>query len=245
MVILVTGWSQAAALDATNNWWGAASGPSGDAVSVNVDYRPWLLEEAVFDEEGNLTTDTYDQTIALTEAGQWALVSAPTLLSEAPAVVDDAVAGVVALLVYDGTLSNPFNSPDVNDTDIVKPVSAFYAKTTNKGGVGFKYAVIGSPTNTSKQLSEGWNLVGTNKNALAKDELSSIKDTPTVAGMVTLFVPDTYNSRKDFGHEVWEGDSDRDLNASPIETELPTKDLSEYDGYWVFMNAAKAFVKNL
>lgn len=35
-------------LDATNNWWGDASGPSdvglgtGDAVSANVDYEPWL-----------------------------------------------------------------------------------------------------------------------------------------------------------------------------------------------------------
>ena len=34
--------------DATNNWWGDASGPSGvghgtgDAVSANVDYDPWL-----------------------------------------------------------------------------------------------------------------------------------------------------------------------------------------------------------
>lgn len=36
-------------LDATNNWWGNASGPSGvgpgtgDAVSDNVDFKPWLL----------------------------------------------------------------------------------------------------------------------------------------------------------------------------------------------------------
>lgn len=35
-------------MDATYNWWGHASGPSGegpgtgDAVSANVDYCPWL-----------------------------------------------------------------------------------------------------------------------------------------------------------------------------------------------------------
>jgi hypothetical protein len=39
-----------ALLDATNNWWGAADGPggagpgSGDAVSTNVDFDPWLVE---------------------------------------------------------------------------------------------------------------------------------------------------------------------------------------------------------
>jgi len=38
-------------LDATLNWWGHASGPSsvglgtGDAVSANVDFEPWLMEE--------------------------------------------------------------------------------------------------------------------------------------------------------------------------------------------------------
>ena len=43
-----------AVLDAENNWWGAADGPgspagpgSGDGVSINVDFDPWLTEAAV------------------------------------------------------------------------------------------------------------------------------------------------------------------------------------------------------
>ncbi len=227
-------------LDARNNYWGAASGPADGTITGNVDYRPWLLEEVAFDSEGNLTTETYDETITLTEADQWALVSAPTLLSETPAVVDDE-AGTVALLVHDGA---GFNAPTVSDADIVKPVSAFYVKTTNKGGIGFNYAVIGAPTNTSKQLNAGWNLVGTNNAGAVQNEFSSIQNTETAAGMVTLFVPDTYNSRKDMGYASWDVDANQDLNANPI-TALPGNNLSKYDGYWVFMNAAKAFVKNL
>jgi hypothetical protein len=49
----------APAVDAESNWWGDASGPSGqgpgtgDAVSTNVDFEPWLMEE-----DGTETTET-------------------------------------------------------------------------------------------------------------------------------------------------------------------------------------------
>lgn len=232
--------SAIASLDAINNYWGAASGPSsvgvgsGDAISSNVDYRPWLLEE-----DGT----TYDQTLALTEADGWTLVSAPQLLSEAPAVVSDDE-GSAALLVYEG---GEFVSPSEFSEDLKKPVGAFYAKTENKGGVGFKYAESG-PASTSKDLTVGWNLVGTNNAGTAQNEFSSIQNTGTDAGMVTLFVPDSYNSKKEAANSdfytAWGEDANHDINANPI-TNLPENNLSIYDGYWIFMNAAKAFVKNL
>jgi len=175
----------------------------------------------------------FNATIALTEAGKWALMSAPTLLSEAPTVTDN-LGGAVALLVY---RNGAFVVPSEGDDELVNPLSAFYVKTTSTGKVGLKSATISSPTQVSKQLSAGWNLVGTNNNGSAENEFATLQ--PEI---VALFVTDTYNSRKDFGYMSW--GLDAQYNANPI-TALPDNSLSAYDGYWVFMNAAKAFVKNL
>ncbi len=182
----------------------------------------------------------FNTTVALTQAGQWALISAPTLLSQAPTVTDDE-SGAIALLVY---RNGAFVVPSAGDEELVNPLNAFYIKTTSTGKVGLKFTTVGSPTQVSKQLSAGWNLVGTNNPGLAENEFSSIQNTPTNAGMVTLYVPDTYNSRKDTGYNSWGENANHDLNANPV-TALPDDNLSEYDGYWIFMDAVKAFVKNL
>lgn len=59
-------------LDASNNWWGDSSGPSGvgsgsgDAVSANVDYDPWTGAEIENSKTGSVTDGTLD---AKAEAG--------------------------------------------------------------------------------------------------------------------------------------------------------------------------------
>ena len=228
---------------AVNNFWGKASGPGGtvgvgaggDVVqdSGTVTFRPWLLEAG---------GATFDETIVLTtDPGDWTLFSAPQLLSAAPTVKDDA-AGTVSMLAF---VNGAFISPGATfDADVVKPVNAFYVKATNLAGIGFNFASPTSPGQTSKALIAGWNLVGTNSQALAEDELSSIQNTSQVGGVVTLFVPDTFNARKDLGHIDWTTNGDRDLNANPI-TALPNTNLSTRDGYWVFLNAARIFSKQL
>lgn len=179
-------------------------------------------------------TINFNATIVLTEAGEWALISAPALLDEAPTVTDND-SGVVALLVY---RNGAFVIPSEGDDELVNPLSAFYVKTTNAGEVGIKFATISSPTQVSRQLSAGWNLVGTNNDGSAVNEFSSIQNIGQNGGMVTLFVPDTYNSRKDTGYTPWGEDANQNLNANPI-TALPdNNNLSKYDGYWINMQAA-------
>ncbi len=206
-------------LVAKDNWWGKASGPSGtgvgggDSVSTNVTYRPWLLEAG---------GPTFDETIVLTDKGEWTLFSAPQLLSVRPTIKDDA-AGIVSILAFvNGDFIGPLD-PAFNG-DVVKPVSAFFVQATNLAAIGFNFADPTSLDQTSKALIAGWNLVGTNSQASAKDELSSIQNTSQVGGIVTLFVPDTFNARKDKGHIDWSDEGDRDLNANPI-TALPGKEL--------------------
>lgn len=244
-VVAVTNFANALTLNATNNFWGKASGPggigNGDGGNIvqntgTVTFRPWLLVQ-----DGG----TFDETIVLkTSPGDWTLFSAPQLLSATPTVADDA-AGTVSMLAYVG---GGFITPGsaLFDADVVKPVSAFFVKATSKAGIGFNYDLPTSPALTSKQLTAGWNLVGTNNTALAEDELSSIQSTPFASGLVTLFVPDTFNdsARKDKGHIDWTADGDRDLNANPI-TGLPSKSLSDLDGYWAFLNSTRDFSKQV
>ncbi|MEE9248048.1 MAG: hypothetical protein V3U79_05050 [Dehalococcoidia bacterium] len=241
----LTNLNDTATVIAVDNFWGKASGPGG-TVGVGaggevvedtgtVTFRPWLLEAG---------GATFDETIVLLSVpGDWTLFSAPQLLSATPTVKDDA-AGTVSMLAF---VNGAFISPGATfDADVVKPVSAFYVKATNLAGIGFNFALPSSPGQTSKALIAGWNLIGTNSQALAKDELSSIQNTPQVGGILTLFVPDTFNdsARKDKGHIDWVGDGDHDLNANPI-TALPATNLSKLDGYWAFLNVARTFSKQL
>jgi hypothetical protein len=60
--------STAPTVDATVNWWGDASGPSGvgpgtgDAVSANVTFQPWLYAEVVASKTETVTNGTVDAT---------------------------------------------------------------------------------------------------------------------------------------------------------------------------------------
>ena len=233
-----------AAVDAKNNFWGKASGPGGTGVgdggdiveSGTVAYRPWLLSDS---------GSSFTETIVLTVLGEWVLISAPRALDEVPIVVDDG-GGTVSMLAY---VNGAFVSPGAAfNADVVTPVSAFFVKATNLAAIGFRSGGITPPAQTAKQLTVGWNLVGTNFAGTPQNEFSSIQDTSQAAGMVTLHVPDTQNARKEaaFYSDAWNiaGNVDHDLNASPI-SELPTTLLAVYDGYWVFMTGVRTYSKQV
>jgi hypothetical protein len=130
------------------------------------------------------------------------------------------------------------------EEEIVKPLTAFYVTASSKALVGFNFARITAPVETSRSLDSGWNLIGTSVPGKAGDELVPIQITSTNGGMVTLHVPNSANGKKAFGHENWELDGDRDLNANPI-TRLPDRNISILDGYWAFLNSPRTYSKLL
>ena len=83
-------------------------------------------------------------------------------------------------------------------------------------------------------------MVGTNDDGLAVNEFATLQPEWTA-----LYVPDTYNSRKDTGYVSWGDDGNDQFNANPILDAVPDRNLSVYDGYWIHMNAAKMFTKNI
>lgn len=230
-------------IDATNNWWDNASGPThattnpfgiGDAVSDNVTYNPWQLAKVNIEEvaEGILPT-TYDKTLALKDG--WTLIS-----------VDKAVAAeaiwvgtnpLVVELAYKYTPTSGFVS-EVTTADL-EPLTAIYVLTKGGGGVGIKYAEVGDPPLPySKELEAGWNLIGVpsmGEGTETDDILSPLRyvtaGTQQVIGLTTLVSQEDYNQ---FGVGFYD--------ATLTETDwTKLKVLNPFDGYWAYMEAADTF----
>ena len=209
-----------------------------------------LSAEVPFLDDGNphvsrldLTGTGPDQLIALSNPGEFAVLSAPTLLSQVPTIWPVDPAGSSLIMIYSDNQFLILGEPGF-DEEVVKPLTAFYVTASSDALVGFRFAQITGSVETSRSLDPGWNLIGTNTPGRAQDELAQIANTPTDAGMITLHVPNAANGKKAFGHEDWGSDGDRDLNANPI-TALPGRKLSELDGYWVFLNGPRTYSKIL
>jgi hypothetical protein len=185
----------------------------------------------------------FDLVVELPNPGKFALVSAPTLLSQIPTIEQDDPAGSSLIMVYANNQFLIFGEPGF-DEEIVKPVTAFYITASSNATVGFNFAPISAPSQTSRNLDSGWNLIGTNFPGPVQDELSQIQNTQTNAGMITFHVPNAANGNKNPGYQDWESDGDRDLNSNPI-TVLPDRNLSDLDGYWAFLDGSRMYSKLL
>lgn len=175
--------------------------------------------------------------LALAAPGQWAVFSAPKKLSS----IAIAAADVDAILSYDAAAGQFTQIASLADPALLNPLNAFYIKPNKVTAITFTYAVSAAPELLTKNLSKGWNLVGTNNAGLAKDEFSSIQTAPGVAGMITLNAPQTENARKSIFAD-WALSADKDLNANPV-TDLPPITVSPYDGYWVNVGGPMVFSK--
>ncbi len=228
-----------AELDAENNWWGNASGPIpnvavlyisyGDKVSTNVDYQPWLLEEVV---SGEPLPETFDKTLALKDG--WTLVSTNKAVAANTTWVGTTLEYKYALDPVSGELD--FLDPTV--TDLV-PVSALYLKTAGGGGVGIDYSTS-APGVSGKMLLTGWNLIS---GATTDTEIpaSAILSPLAVVAIGEDMGPGLATFASQGGYNQY-----APSRFIPTLTEAGWNALSEFplnpfDGYWVYMNAAKSF----
>ena len=148
---------------AINNWWGAASGPSGDQLGAGDEilfagtgtpppfeiHRLWLLSDPIPSGQTAAVTmilenqgavETFDETLVVTpeaaDVGEWGLFSAPRV-SETPTAKADLGVNVISMLGHrpDIDPSLPFVSSGIPafDDDAGKPVSAFFVRVTNPG----------------------------------------------------------------------------------------------------------------
>jgi len=220
-------------LDATNNWWGNASGPQpdeavytsyGDKVSTGVDYNPWLLAEG--------STTYYDKTLALKDG--WTLISTDKAVATGAWVGTNPLAvglsETAMALKYTYTPIVGFVPAELTD---LEPLTAIYVLTKGGGGVGFNYAEGGDPAFYSKELEAGWNLTGVpDIEATTGAILSPLRyvtvGTQQVIGLTTLVSQGDYNQFSNSFHLATFTDTDWD--GLPL--------LYPFDGYWANMEAA-------
>jgi len=108
----------------------------------------------------------------------------------------------------------------------IKPVDALYVKTTdNDGWVGLNYSTTASPGASIKNLVAGWNLISSANITTADIEVGEQQG----VGLATLVSQGTYN----INTADWYVDATTWANV--------TGTMNPFDGYWVYMNAAKSF----
>jgi len=226
-------------LDATNNWWGNASGPveAGQGYTAygneivgtgDVIYNPWLLEPV----EKNVEIKTYDKTLALKDG--WTLISVDKTVDIGTAWKGtNDIGGEKSIVVY--KYGDGFEEPNPDDMSIV---DAYYVKTDGGGGVGLIYSTDAPPMVVNKTLTVGWNLISCAVESDAYTLLSQLRFTGTGAAAITNLVgPGFYNQ--------FTGNIFAALGVESDWTAIKGGDdeitLNPFDGYWVYMNAAKSY----
>ena len=206
-------------LEATTNWWGHPSGPSGaghglgDAVSENVDYRPWLLEAG---------GERFDFTLVLGQG--WNVVSAPSNIEDYEIQGD-----VAAWLTH--TASGWVSDESVISKEFKNPAGAVFVNANETLGVGYNWADFGPGDDfANKQLTEGWNLIGVGNTDDSMNRLSNLKY-ESGEGITSIYSPNVFNQVKDVSYHWQISQMDK--------TSWNNGDrMYRLDGYWVYLRGS-------
>jgi len=229
---------------AKNNWWGNASGPVdavkladtgytayGSAVTASVTYEPWLLAAAVTD----VTPTTYTKTLAL--KNPWTLVSVDKEVTTGAWVGTTVLSGSDTILAYKYTAGSGYT--DIDLVTQLTSVDAYYIKTSGGGGVGINYSTS-SPGVVTKSLGVGWNIISCAAETDAYELLSPLRyaliGEQEGTGLTTLIGQASYNQYllTTFSNTLITAAEWTAIDGTPVT-------LNAFDGYWVYMNAAKSF----
>ena len=166
----------------------------------------------------------YDVTIDLNR-NAWTVISTDQYL-DADASSFDFNVSMVYKYTPEGFLTATF--------DDLSPVEALYVKTTGPGFAGLVYDANALPGVSTKDLVEGWNLISSGSAGDADDILSPLRYADIGGqqgiGLATLVSQGEMN----LNTGNWYLDATNWAN-------LDGATMSPFDGYWVYLNAAKSF----
>jgi len=168
------------------------------------------------------------ESITLTTANEWAVISAPTKLS----AFNYTGADISSILTYNASTGS-FVIPSASD--LLEPVNAFYMLPNKSTSVSFVWGSY-TPGFSSRDLSAGWNLIGTNTDTTAISELSDIK-----TSVSTLFVPKDRNDLKSLIGDSWGGSANKNID----QTEWTSDVFNPRDGYWINVTSPVTYSKVL
>ncbi|KXB07905.1 hypothetical protein AKJ58_01515, partial [candidate division MSBL1 archaeon SCGC-AAA385D11] len=205
-------------LDATYNWWGDSSGPSGvgpgegDAVSENVKYNPWLLNP--FEEPQTY----YDHCEALNSG--WNLISTPKILE------NDDISEMVADMDNLQHVYRYENSGWIEDNAAYgqEPLYASFVKVKEEAGsigIGYNWSTDPQDVPPSRDLPEGWSMIGPSIDPSVEPSVPADEFLDSVSeSYSTLFSPD-FN-----------------LNSWTVTTKTAAdENVLPFEGYWIFMES--------
>ncbi len=201
------------------NWWGAAAGPAiatnpyntpttGDSVSANVDYIPWLIHTEL--------------------ASGWNIYSTPIALDSSCNTIGDALdiwtadSGNFVIAYYFDSSASPQAFAEVTS---LTPLQAIYIQMSAASTID----VISNTSYTappSRIMYQGWNLIGLAElyNMDAEDALASAY---YVAGANNIGYSQVVSPG--LGQTAWSATRRATIVGPSYETMVPC------EGYWVYM----------